>query len=48
MRLIGAGLPRTATLTQKAALELLSLAPCHHVVSVFADMEQSERWPSVR
>jgi hypothetical protein len=44
MRLIGAGLPRTATLTQKAALEMLGLAPCHHMVSVFADMAESERW----
>jgi hypothetical protein len=27
MKLIGAGLPRTATMTQKIALEMLGLAP---------------------
>jgi hypothetical protein len=44
MRLIGAGLPRTATLTQKVALEMLGLGPCHHMVSVFADLPSAERW----
>jgi hypothetical protein len=44
MRLIGAGLPRTATLSQKAALEMLGLTPCHHMVSVFADLPQAEQW----
>ena len=44
MRLIGAGLPRTATLTQKVALEMLGLAPCHHMVEVFADLPQGARW----
>ncbi len=29
MRLIGAGLPRTGTLSQKVALEMLGLAPCY-------------------
>jgi hypothetical protein len=44
MRLIGAGLPRTGTLTQKVALEMLGLAPCHHMVEVFADLSQAPRW----
>lgn len=44
MRLIGAGLPRTATLSQKAALEMLGLTPCHHMVSVFADLPQAALW----
>ena len=44
MKLIGAGLPRTATLTQKVALEMLGLGPCHHMVSVFADLPSAERW----
>lgn len=44
MRLIGAGLPRTATLTQKVALEMLGLKPCHHMVDVFADLSQADRW----
>src|SRR5262245_27743220 len=44
MKLIGAGLPRTATLTQKVALELLGLTPCHHMVELFADLSQTDRW----
>ncbi len=44
MRLIGAGLPRTGTLTQKIALEMLGLAPCHHMVNVLADLSEVERW----
>ena len=34
MRLIGAGLPRTGTLSQKVALEMLGLTPCYHMVNV--------------
>jgi hypothetical protein len=44
MKLIGAGLPRTATMTQKAALEQLGLAPCHHMVSVFGNLPTWEQW----
>ncbi len=44
MRLIGAGLPRTATMTQKVALEMLGLTPCHHMAEVFADLSQATRW----
>jgi hypothetical protein len=47
MKVIGAGLPRTATLTQHASLEILGLAPCHHMVSVFADLPMWERWRAV-
>lgn len=39
MQLIGAGLPRTGTLTQKVALETLGVAPCYHWVNVLADLE---------
>jgi len=39
MKLIGAGLPRTGTLTQKVALEQLGLAPCYHWVNVIADLD---------
>ena len=39
VELIGAGLPRTGTLTQKAALEILGLGPCFHWVDVLADLE---------
>jgi hypothetical protein len=44
MKLIGAGLPRTATLSQRAALETLGLEPCHHMQDVFADMTQAPLW----
>lgn len=38
IELIGAGLPRTGTLTQKLAFEALGLAPCYHWVNVLADL----------
>jgi hypothetical protein len=44
MELIGAGLPRTATLSQKLALEALGLAPCYHMVNVLSDLGQAELW----
>ena len=40
MRLIGAGLPRTATTTQLIALEMLGL-PCYHMRDMMADPETS-------
>ena len=39
MKLIGAGLPRTGTLTQKVALEQLGLGSCYHWVDVLADLD---------
>ncbi len=44
MRLIGAGLPRTGTLSQKVALEMLGLEPCYHMVNVLADLDEAEGW----
>jgi hypothetical protein len=44
MKLIGAGLPRTGTLTQKVALEMLGLGPCYHMVDVLADLDQAALW----
>src|SRR5579875_423637 len=44
MQLIGAGLPRTATLSQKIALEMLGLRPCYHMVDVLADLGRARRW----
>ena len=37
-------MPRTATLTQKMALEMLGLGPCYHMVDVLADLEQAPLW----
>jgi hypothetical protein len=44
MRLIGAGLPRTGTLSQKVALEMLGVAPCYHMVNVLADLDEVRLW----
>jgi hypothetical protein len=39
IELIGAGLPRTGTLTQKEALEILGLGPCYHWIDILADLD---------
>ncbi len=44
MRLIGAGLPRTGTLSQKVALEILGVGPCYHMVNVLADLDEAPKW----
>jgi hypothetical protein len=44
VRLIGAGLPRTATLSQKVALEKLGYGPCYHMVNVLGDLDLVDGW----
>jgi Sulfotransferase domain len=44
MKLIGAGLPRTATSTQKVVMDILGLTPCYHMQNVFADLDEAPRW----
>ena len=44
MKLIGAGFPRTGTLSQKIALEMLGFGPCYHMVNVLADLPQAALW----
>jgi Sulfotransferase domain len=45
MELIGAGLPRTGTLTQAEALEILGVTPCFHWIDVLADLDgQVPQW----
>jgi hypothetical protein len=39
MKVIGAGLPRTATTTQKLALEMLGLGPCYHMRDLMENFE---------
>ena len=39
MKVIGAGLPRTATTTQMFALEQLGFAPCYHMRDLLMDLE---------
>ena len=44
MKLIGAGLPRTGTLSQKVALEMLGFQPCYHMVNVLMDLDLAPQW----
>ncbi len=44
MKLIGAGLPRTGTLSQKVALEMLGVGPCYHMVNVLGDLDLAPMW----
>ena len=44
MKLIGAGLPRTATLSQKVALEMLGFGPCYHMVDVLSNLDRVRPW----
>ena len=44
MQVIGAGLPRTGTLSQKIALEMLGFGPCYHMVNVLADLDLAQQW----
>lgn len=44
MKVIGAGLPRTATTTQKLALETLGFGPCYHMRDLMADLDQCALW----
>ena len=44
LKVIGAGLPRTATMTQKVALEILGFEPCYHMANVWGDLDTVPRW----
>lgn len=44
MKVVGAGLPRTATLSQKVALEMLGFGPCYHMVNVLSDLSLASGW----
>ena len=44
LRIVGAGLCRTGTLSQKHALERLLGAPCHHMTELFEHPEQIPHW----
>jgi Sulfotransferase domain len=44
MKVIGAGLPRTGTLSQKVALEILGVGPCYHMVNVLGDLDLAPLW----
>ncbi len=44
LKVIGAGLGRTGTMSLKLALEQLGIGRCHHMVEVFADPAQAPLW----
>jgi Sulfotransferase domain len=44
MKVIGAGLPRTGTLSQKVALEMLGFGPCYHMVNVLTNLPLAQGW----
>ena len=44
MKVIGAGLPRTATLSQKVALEMVGFGPCYHMVNILGDTSLVPVW----
>ena len=47
LQVIGAGMPRTGTLSLKTPLEQLGFGPCHHMTEVFARPEQWPFWNRV-
>lgn len=44
MKVIGAGMGRTGTLSLKVALERLGFAPCYHMLEVFERPDDIPRW----
>lgn len=44
LRVVGAGLPRTGTMSLKLALEELLGAPCYHMFEVFANPSHAAAW----
>ena len=44
LEVIGVGMPRTGTMSQKLALEQLGFGPCHHMTEVFAHPWQWPLW----
>lgn len=45
---IGAGFPRTGTLSQKVALERLGFAPCSHMTTIVHDPSRAQPWLDAR
>lgn len=44
LKVVGAGLGRTGTLSMKRALEQLGFGPCHHMIEVFMHPESVPLW----
>ena len=41
---VGAGFGRTGTMSMKAALEVLGLGPCHHMIEAFGRPDDFDAW----
>lgn len=44
LKVVGAGLGRSGTMSMKLALEQLGFGPCHHMIEVFQHMESVAWW----
>lgn len=44
LKVIGAGFPRTGTMSLKLALEQLGFGPCHHMIEIIQHPEQATLW----
>ena len=47
MILIGAGFPRTGTMSLRVALNELGVGPCHHMAAVLMDKKQAPLWQAI-
>src|SRR5215470_15480875 len=47
LKLIGAGLGRTGTLSLKAALERIGYGPCYHMIEILAAPERAHDWDTI-
>lgn len=47
LKIIGAGLGRTGTLSLKLALEQLGFGPCYHMAEVFPHPERVQQWNDI-
>lgn len=47
LKIIGTGMSRTGTLSTKTAIEALGFGPCHHMMELFANPAQVEKWVEV-
>lgn len=47
LKVIGAGYPRTGTMSLKLALEHLGFGPCHHMAEILQHPEQATLWTQV-
>lgn len=47
MKLIGAGYPRTGTLSTKIALESLGFGPCYHFYTLFEKPQDIDTWQEI-